>query len=107
MEAMTDTQEKKALTSAATSGIQRQVAPLEIAALIVEALNLGVKPEDIEPDAALFDEGLGLDSIDGLEIALTLQRVYGVSITQGEERNKEIFRSLRSLTDFVATYHNQ
>ena len=74
----------------------------EIAELLVEGLNLGVKPEAIEPDAAIFGEGLGLDSIDALEIALLVQRKYGVSITQGEEQNKQIFRSLRSLTEFVS-----
>jgi acyl carrier protein len=106
MDAMTDRQETTTTTTnAAMPGVQREVAPIEIASLIVEALNLGVKPEDIEPDGALFDDGLGLDSIDALEIALTLQRVYGVSITQGEEQNKEIFRSLNSLAEFVNTYH--
>lgn len=105
---MSDTQETMISTNAPMHGVQREVTSLEIASLIVEALNLGVNPEDIEPDGALFgDEGLGLDSIDALEIALTLQRVYGVSITQGEERNKEIFRSLRSLAGFVAASHNQ
>jgi acyl carrier protein len=74
----------------------------EIAELLVEGLNLGVQPGAIDPDGAIFGEGLGLDSIDALEIALLVQRKYGVSITQGEEQNKQIFRSLRSLTEFVA-----
>jgi acyl carrier protein len=74
----------------------------EIAELLVEGLNLGVRPEAIDPHAAIFGEGLGLDSIDALEIALLVQRKYGVSITQGEEQNKQIFRSLRSLTEFVS-----
>lgn len=79
----------------------------QLSSLIVEALNLDIGPSEIDPDAPLFGDGLGLDSIDALEIALVIQRNYGISITQGEERNKEIFRSLRSLSEFVETNRNQ
>jgi acyl carrier protein len=100
---MPDTQER--VISVATPGpsdLQH-----EIAALIVEGLNLSVKPQEIDPDGHIFGEGLALDSIDALEIALLVQRKFGVSITQGEERNKEIFRSLRTLTDFVSSNRAQ
>jgi acyl carrier protein len=90
------------MTAEGLSGLRQ-----ELATLIVEGLNLGVKPEEIDPDGYIFGEGLGLDSIDALEIALLVQRKYGVSITQGEERNKEIFRSLSTLTDFVSTNRSQ
>jgi len=75
----------------------------EVASLIVEGLNLEVSPADIDPNGHIFGEGLGLDSIDALEIALLLQKKYGVSITQGEDKNREIFGSIRSLTAFVAS----
>jgi len=100
---MPDTHET--MISVATEGLGGLQS--ELATLIVEGLNLGVKPEEIDPDGQIFGEGLGLDSIDALEIALLVQRKYGVSITQGEERNKEIFRSLRTLTDFVSSNRGQ
>src|SRR5947209_3454552 len=56
---------------------------LEVAELIVEGLNLEFKPGEIDPEVPIFAEGLGLDSIDALEIALLVQKKYGVSITQG------------------------
>jgi acyl carrier protein len=100
---MPDTQEM--MISTATPGLTG--LEHEVATLIIEGLNLGVKPEEIDPDGHIFGEGLKLDSIDALEIALLVQRKYGVSITQGEERNKEIFRSLRSLSDFVSSNRSQ
>jgi acyl carrier protein len=70
--------------------------------LIVEALILeDLKPEDIETDAPLFVEGLGLDSIDALELALAIHQEFGVRTSQGDERNREIFRSVRSLAAFI------
>jgi|HubBroStandDraft_1064217.scaffolds.fasta_scaffold01230_3 acyl carrier protein len=100
---MSDVKEAVNLTSAGGPNELRH----ELSSLIVEALNLGVAPSEIEPDAPLFGEGLGLDSIDALEIALMIQRKYGVSIAPGEERNKEIFQSLRSLSEFVGTNQKQ
>jgi acyl carrier protein len=73
----------------------------EIARLIVEVLHLENKPEDIDPDAPLFGEGLGLDSIDALELALALSRSYGIELKSDDERNREIFASLRALARFV------
>ena len=78
---------------------------LDIASLLVETLNLEDEtPEDIEPEASLFgadETGLGLDSIDALEIAQAIAQKYGVQIRADDARNKDIFRSLRSLTEFV------
>lgn len=74
----------------------------ELAELIVAALNLeGVDPAGIDPDAQLFGEGLGLDSIDALELALEISKRYGVQLKADDEDNKLIFASLRALTDYV------
>ena len=74
----------------------------ELAELIVSALNLeGVDPGEIDPDTALFGSGLGLDSIDALELALEISKRYGVQIKAEDEDNKRIFASLRALTDYV------
>jgi acyl carrier protein len=80
----------------------------EIKKLIVEALALeDVDPQQIETDAALFGEGLGLDSIDALELAMVLEERYGVTIEDDPEANARIFASVRSLADFVSTQGGQ
>ena len=69
----------------------------EIKKLIIELLSLeDVTPADIEPEAALFVEGLGLDSIDALEIAMALEERYGVKIGEDPEQNQQIFASVRN-----------
>ncbi len=74
----------------------------ELAELIVGTLNLeGVDPAGIDPDDGLFGSGLGLDSIDALELALEISKKYGVQIKADDEDNKKIFASLRSLSDFI------
>jgi acyl carrier protein len=60
-----------------------------------------VKPEDIETEAPLFVEGLGLDSIDALELALAIHQQFGVKTSQEDERNREIFYSVKSLAEFI------
>lgn len=71
--------------------------------LIVEALMLeDVVPEQIVDDAPLFGEGLGLDSIDALELAIAIDKRFGVKIEAEDERNREIFRSVSSLTAHIA-----
>jgi len=75
----------------------------ELAELIVTALNLeGVAPGDIDPDAPLFKTGLGLDSIDALELALEISKKYGFQLRSDDENNIRIFSSLRSLAAHVA-----
>ncbi|OOC09971.1 MULTISPECIES: phosphopantetheine-binding protein [Thioalkalivibrio] len=74
----------------------------EVARLIVDSLNLEeTAPEDIEPEAPLFREGLGLDSIDALELALAIGRAYGVQIRSDDEDNLRIFASLRALSEHI------
>lgn len=70
----------------------------ELARLIVKTLNLDTPASEIDPEAPLFGEGgLGLDSIDVLEIALAISQTYGVQLRSDDENNAEIFQSLRSL----------
>ena len=74
----------------------------ELKALIVEALMLeDVQPEAIETDAPLFREGLGLDSIDALELSMAIHKRFGVRIAADDERNKIIFRSVATLAAFI------
>ena len=73
----------------------------EIASLIVTALNLDIAPGDIDPDAPLYGEGLGLDSIDILEVALEVSKRYGFQLQSEDDDNVRIFGSLRSLTHHV------
>jgi acyl carrier protein len=74
----------------------------EVAKLIVAALNLEVAPESIEADADLYGDGLGLDSIDILEIALVMSKQYGIQMKTEGDDNFAIFKSLRSLSAYIA-----
>jgi len=74
---------------------------LELAQLIVSTLNLEVAPADIDPQAPLYGEGLGLDSIDILEIALAVSKTYGLQLRADDENNTRIFKSLSSLSEHV------
>lgn len=76
----------------------------ELAALLVEALNLEIAPADVDPAAPLYGEGLGLDSIDILELALEVSKRYGFQLRSDDERNQQIFQSLRSLAAHVAQH---
>jgi acyl carrier protein len=73
----------------------------EMAELIVASLRLEVEPSAIDPEAPLFGEGLGLDSIDALEIALAISKHYGFHLRSDDEHNHNIFASLRSLAAHV------
>jgi acyl carrier protein len=79
----------------------------ELAQLIVQGLNLPVPVEQIDPEAALYGEGLGLDSIDILEIALIVSKHYGIQLRADDEQNAQIFRSLRHFAQYVAAQRTQ
>tara|TARA_R110000824_G_scaffold390760_13_gene587876 strand:+ start:42314 stop:42589 length:276 start_codon:yes stop_codon:yes gene_type:complete len=70
--------------------------------LIVETLNLeDITPDEIDLDEALFGDGLGLDSIDALEIGVEIQKAFGVKIDTQDEKLSSYFSSVRSLANFV------
>ena len=74
----------------------------ELKALLIFELNLeDITPNDIDASAPLFRDGLGLDSIDALELAVVLDKKYGIKIKSSDERNKKIFSSLNALADFI------
>jgi len=75
--------------------------------LIVTALNLDVKPAEIDADEPLYGEGLGLDSIDILEVALEVSKRYGFQLRADNDDNVRIFRSLASLTDHIAQHRTR
>ena len=79
----------------------------EVAALIVDALNLDMAAAEIEPDAPLFGDGLGLDSIDVLEIALVISKKFGFQLKSDNEDNVRIFSSLRALTAHIAEHRSK
>ena len=76
----------------------------EVAALLVEALNLEIDPESIDPQEPLYGEGLGLDSIDILEVALVVSKRYGFQLRSDDADNVRIFASLASLAEHIATH---
>lgn len=69
--------------------------------LIVTTLNLDVTSDQIEPEAPLYKDGLGLDSIDILEVALAISKKYGFQIKSDDSDNVRIFTSLRSLNQHI------
>jgi acyl carrier protein len=87
--------------------MRQQTSPeLELARLLVDALDLeNISPEEIDPEASLFDvndaAGLGLDSIDALEISLAVAKHYKVQLKADDEKNRDIFRSLGSLSHYI------
>lgn len=74
---------------------------LELAQLIVTTLNLETRAADIDPLAPLYKDGLGLDSIDILEIALAVSKTYGIRLRSEDGNNQKIFSSLRSLNQYI------
>jgi acyl carrier protein len=75
--------------------------PSRIKRLIVESLHLeGMKPEMIEDEAPLFGEGLGLDSVDALELVVALEKEFGIKI-KSQELGREVFSSVSSLSEFI------
>ena len=79
----------------------------EIALLTTQALNLEIRAADIDPEAPLYRDGLGLDSIDILEVSLVVSKRYGVEIKADGQDNQNTFRSLRGLAEFVAEHRTR
>jgi acyl carrier protein len=93
------------MSPAPTASLDELMA--EVAALIVEALNLEVQPQDVKPDDPLYGEGLGLDSIDMLEISLVISKHYGFQLRSDNENNEKIYASLRTLSTHIASQRTQ
>jgi acyl carrier protein len=98
---------EQALPHAMTSRTDTLELEQQIARLIVQGLNLPIAPEQIDPDAPLYGEGLGLDSIDILEIALIVSKQYGVVLRADDQENERIFRSLRHFAQYVAAQRSK
>ncbi|MBO6012427.1 MAG: acyl carrier protein [Bacteroidales bacterium] len=74
---------------------------------IIDALNLeDVRPDDIENDAPLFGEGLGLDSIDALELIVLMEKYYGIKL-QNPAEGKEIFKSVNCMADYIDAHRTK
>lgn len=80
---------------------------LEVAKLIVHALNLDIDATSIDADEPLYGDGLGLDSIDILEVALVVSKNYGIQLRADHADNQKIFNSLRSLSAYIAANKTQ
>lgn len=79
----------------------------ELAQLIVTSLNMEVSADDIQPEAPLYGEGLGLDSIDILELSLAISKTYGVQLKSDDVDNNKIFSSLRSLNQHIQQHRSK
>jgi acyl carrier protein len=77
---------------------------LGLARLIVTTLKLEMQPEEVSPSAPLYGDGLGLDSIDVLEVALAISKAYGVKLRSDDKNNTRIFSSLRSLSQHIQAH---
>jgi len=80
---------------------------LDLARLIVTALNLDKPAEEIDPLAPLYGEGLGLDSIDILEMALAISKTYGLKLRSDDENNRAVFSSLRNLNQHIQQHRTK
>jgi acyl carrier protein len=98
---------EQALPQSATTRVDTLALEREIARLIVQGLNLPIAPEQIDPEAPLYGEGLGLDSIDILEIALIVSKQYGIALRADDQENEHIFRSLRHFAQYVAAQRSK
>jgi acyl carrier protein len=97
MSTMPDSSPSTSAPASADSALMREVAEL-----VVSSLNLETAAADIQPDDPLYGDGLGLDSIDILEIALVVSKRYGLQLRADHEDNTVIFQSLRSLSNHIA-----
>lgn len=91
----------------AQTGAEQAPFERELAELIVSALHLELGADEIAPEDPLFNEGLGLDSIDALELALAISRRFGMELKSDDERNQAIFASLRSLARHVEAHRTK
>ena len=80
---------------------------LEVARLLVDTLHLELSPNEIPPDEPLFGEGLSLDSIDALEIALALSRTYGFELKSDDGKTRQAFASLKDLTRHIDAHRTR
>ena len=80
---------------------------LKLAQLIVSSLNLEMQAAEIDPSAPLYGEGMGLDSIDILEVALAISKTYGVKLRSDDDLNRRIFTSLRSLSQHIQQHRTK
>jgi acyl carrier protein len=87
--------------------LQQTRLEAEVAQLIVEAINLDCPPGEIDPEAPLFGEGLGLDSIDLLEVALAISQQYGFKLRSDDENNNVTFSCLRALSAYVERHRTR
>ena len=79
----------------------------ELKLKIIDALNLeGMQPDEIDDDAPLFGEGLGLDSIDALELIVLLEKEYGIKLKSSAE-GKEVFKSVNVMADYIASHRTK
>jgi acyl carrier protein len=76
-------------------------AELELVALMVKTLNLEIAATTVAPEAPIFREGLGLDSIDILEVSLAISKHYGIQMQSDDQNNDVIYRSVRNLSAYV------
>lgn len=85
----------------------KEILEQEIKELIISALDLeDISVSDIDSKAPLFNEGLGLDSIDALELGMALKKKYGVNFKSDKEENKQYFKSVESLAQYIAESTN-
>lgn len=94
-------------SAVASSASDLPALEAELAELFVQALNLELAAADIDPEGSLFGDGLGLDSIDILEVALEVSQKYGFQLRSDDENNQQIFRNLRSLAAHVAQHRTK
>lgn len=80
---------------------------VHVSELIVSSLNLDISPEEIGPDTALFGDGLGLDSIDILEVAMVVSKRFGFQLRSDSADNARIFRSMQDLTRHIAEHRTK
>ena len=104
---MSDNASRKVSTVPSAAATAGEALVPEIAALLVEAMNLETAAADIDPQAPLYGEGLGLDSIDILELALVVSKRYGVQLRADNADNLKIFASLQALAEYIAAHRSK